>query len=181
MGTPPLCSIFIGEKKAKMETVHNPIESNMILEAVLLFRPSVSHKFYIQLALPISPEIMDGFWCSRCLNDRIEVPDMMRLFAGGATTPLVVKIWTKQPWVKIENLHDFECNFVLFRGIWLWSCYIFKHEIAIKVARISNFSKFKVQSLDIAILLGAEGPQQGAQGPKGPPAGCAGPPALHRS
>ena len=26
----------------------------------------------------------------------------MRLFAGGATTPLVVKIWTKQPWVKIE-------------------------------------------------------------------------------
>ena len=23
--------------------------------------PSVSHKFYIQLALPISPEIMDGF------------------------------------------------------------------------------------------------------------------------
>ena len=56
------------------------------------------------LALPISPQKMDGFWCSRCLNDRVEVPDMMRLFAGGATTPLVVKIWTKQPWVKIENL-----------------------------------------------------------------------------
>ena len=48
----------------------------------------MGHKFYIQLALPISPEIMDGFWCSRCL---------------GAITPLVVKIWTKQPWVKIEN------------------------------------------------------------------------------
>ena len=56
------------------------------------FRSSVRHKFYIQLALPISPEIMDRFWCSRCLNDRIEVSDMMRLFAGGATTPLVVKI-----------------------------------------------------------------------------------------
>ena len=28
----------------------------------------------------------------------------MRLFAGGAITPLVVKIGTKQPWVKIENL-----------------------------------------------------------------------------
>ena len=27
---------------------------------------------------------------------------MMRLFAGGATTPLVVKILTKQPWVKTE-------------------------------------------------------------------------------
>ena len=70
-----------------------------------VFRPcSVGHKFYIQLALPISPEIMDRFWCSRCLNNCIKVPDMMRLFAGGATTPLVVKIWTKQPWVKIENL-----------------------------------------------------------------------------
>ena len=44
---------------------------------------------------------MDGFWCSRCLNDHIEVPDMMRLFAGGATTPLVVKFWTKQPWLSI--------------------------------------------------------------------------------
>ena len=50
------------------------------------------HKFYIQLALPISPEIMDRFLCSRCLNDRVKVPDMIRLFAGGATTPLVVKI-----------------------------------------------------------------------------------------
>ena len=47
---------------------------------------------------------MDGFWCSRCLNDCIKVPDMMKLFAGGATTPLMVKIWTKQPWGKIENL-----------------------------------------------------------------------------
>ena len=34
-------------------------ESNIILEAVLL--RSVCHKFCIQLALPISPEIMDGF------------------------------------------------------------------------------------------------------------------------
>ena len=75
-----------------------PASSNIILEAVLLLlHSSVLHKFYIQLALPISPEIMDRFWCSRCLNDRIKVPDMMRLFAGGATTPLVVKIWTKQP------------------------------------------------------------------------------------
>ena len=39
-------------------------------------------------------------------------------------------------------------------------------EIAIKVTQISNFSKFKVQSFDIATLLGAEGPQQGPKGPK---------------
>ena len=86
--------------------------------------PSICHKFYIQLALPISYEIMDGFSCSRCLNDCIEVPDMMRLFAGGATTPLVVKIWTKQPWVKIENSRNFDRNFALSRGkIWLWLFY----------------------------------------------------------
>ena len=67
------------------------------------FRSSVSFwNCCTLLALPISPEIMDGFWCSRCLNSHIEVPNMMRLFAGGATTPLVVKIWTKQPWVKIK-------------------------------------------------------------------------------
>ena len=99
---------------------------NIILEAVLLLLllRSVRNEFYIQFALPISPEIMDGFSCSRCPNDRIEVPDMMRLFAGGATTPLVVKIWTKQPLGKIEYLGSFDCNFVLFRGkIWLWLFY----------------------------------------------------------
>ena len=79
-------------KTHREQKIHVP--SNIILEAVLLL---LCHKFYIQLALPISPEIMDGFWCSRCLKDHIKVPDMMRLFAGGATTPLVVKIWTKQP------------------------------------------------------------------------------------
>ena len=45
------------------------------------------NEFYIQLALPISSEIMDRFRCSRCLNNCIKVPHMMRLFAGGATTP----------------------------------------------------------------------------------------------
>ena len=103
------------------------IESYIILEGVRSV-PFLCHEFYIQLAPPIFPEIMDGFWCSRCLNDRIKVPHMMRLFAGGATTPLVVKIWTKQPWVKIENLRDFDRNFVLFRGkIWLWQFDFFLH------------------------------------------------------
>ncbi len=38
-------------------------QSNIILEAVLLLLllRSVRNKFYIQLALPITPEIMDGF------------------------------------------------------------------------------------------------------------------------
>ena len=53
------------------------------------------HKFYIQLALPISPEIMDRFWCSRCLNDHIEASHMMGSLASGTTNSLVAKIWTK--------------------------------------------------------------------------------------
>ena len=106
------------------EEINN--SSYIILEAVCSVPWSVRHKFYIQLTLPISPEIMDIFWCSRCLNDRIKVSDMMRLFAGGATTPLVVKIWTKQPWVKIEYLRNFDRNFALFKGkIWLWLFYNF--------------------------------------------------------
>ena len=74
------------------------------------------HFFRSHLFLPISSEIMDGFWCLRCLNNRLEVPDMMRSFSGGATSPLVVKNWTKQPWLKIENLRDFDRNFTLSRG-----------------------------------------------------------------
>ena len=65
-------------------------QSYIILEDVRLLL--VGNEFYISLALPISPEIMDGFGCSRCLNDRIEVPDMIRLFADSATPPLMVKI-----------------------------------------------------------------------------------------
>ena len=54
------------------------------------------------------------------------IPDMMRLFAGGATTPLVVKMWTKQHWVKIENSRNFDLNFALSRDkIWLWLFLIF--------------------------------------------------------
>ena len=68
--------------------------SNIILEAVL-FRPLVTN--FTSNLLCLSTEIMDGFWCSRCLNDHIKISNMMRLFADGATTPLVVKIWTKQP------------------------------------------------------------------------------------
>ena len=86
---------------------------------------------------------MDGFWCSRCLNDCIIVPDMMRLFAGGATTPLLVKISTKEPWVKINNLHYFDRNFALFRGqIWLW---LFYNLFWVMVLRFytKNFKSFR--------------------------------------
>ena len=38
----------------------------------------------------------DRFLCSRCLNNHIEVPDMMRLFASSATASLVAKNGTKK-------------------------------------------------------------------------------------
>ena len=60
------------------------------------------------------------FWCSRCLNDRVDLLYMIGSFASGANVSLVAKNGTKQPWVKIENLCDFDRDFALFRGkIWL--------------------------------------------------------------
>ena len=59
---------------------------------------------------------VDRFWYLRCLNNHIEVYNIIRSFASGATAYLVVKIWTKQPWVKIENLCNFDHSFALCRG-----------------------------------------------------------------
>ena len=55
-----LYHFFVGVNEYMMQILS---QSYIISEAVLrsVFRPSVGHKFYIQLALPISPEIMDGF------------------------------------------------------------------------------------------------------------------------
>ena len=47
------------------------------------------------LALPISSEIIDGFWHSRCLNDCIDLFYMIGSFASGANASLVAKIGTK--------------------------------------------------------------------------------------
>ena len=44
----------------------------------------------------LSQSFEDRFWCSRCLNDRIEVPNMIKSFANGATASLVAKNGTKQ-------------------------------------------------------------------------------------
>ena len=44
------------------------------------------------LALPVEYELMEGFWCSRCLNDCINLHKMIGSFASGATVSLVAKI-----------------------------------------------------------------------------------------
>ena len=45
---------------------------------------------------PISSEIMDGFWCSRCLNDRIGLFYMIGSFASGANFSLMAKNGTRK-------------------------------------------------------------------------------------
>ena len=98
----------------------NIIPEAVLLLLLLLLRVLVSHKFCVPLALPISPDIRDGFWCSRCLKDRIKVPDTMKFFVGSATTPLVVKIWTKQPKVEIIPLPLIKSSPV--DGFWRLRC-----------------------------------------------------------
>ena len=55
---------------------------------------------------------MDGFWCSRCLNDRIDLPDKIGSFLSGTATPIVVKKGTKKiiplPMMKLSISQSFE-------------------------------------------------------------------------
>ena len=64
--------------------------------------PPVPYFFCSILFMSKGSEIMEGFWCSRCLKDHIDVPDIIGSFSGGATTPLVVKSWTKPSWLKVR-------------------------------------------------------------------------------
>ena len=52
--------------------------------------------FYSPQTSQIHLQVVNGFWCLRCLNDRIEVPNMIGSFASGATASLVAKNGTKQ-------------------------------------------------------------------------------------
>ena len=68
-----------------------------VLHSVLPFLRSVPFRnCCTPLALHISPEIMDGFWCSRCLNDRVDLLYMIGSFASGANVSLVAKNGTKK-------------------------------------------------------------------------------------
>ena len=45
---------------------------------------------------PISSEMIDRFWHSRCLNNRINLFYMIGSFASGANVSMVAKNWTKK-------------------------------------------------------------------------------------
>ena len=52
--------------------------------------------YYIMGNKKIYQPFEDGFWCSRCLNDHVEVPDMIGSLPSGATASLVAKNGTKK-------------------------------------------------------------------------------------
>ena len=56
---------------------------------------------------------MDRFWYSRCLNDHINLMDMIRSLASGANAFLVAKNGTKKDF---SNVAILDCDFALFRG-----------------------------------------------------------------
>ena len=66
-------------------------KSSVLLLLLLLHR-----NWCTILDLCLKYEIMDGFWNSRCLNDRIDVHHKIGSFSSGATTSMVVKNGTKK-------------------------------------------------------------------------------------
>ena len=66
----------------------------------------------------IESRIMDRFWCSSCLNNSINLPDMIGSLASGANTSLMAKNRTMK---NFSNVAIFDHNFVLCRGRnWLY-------------------------------------------------------------
>ena len=51
--------------------------------------------------LPIKSELIEGFWCSRCLNNNIDLSNMIGIFTSSATASLVAKIGTKIFFIQI--------------------------------------------------------------------------------
>ena len=72
--------------------------------------PKLEIKILPHLAQSIESEIIDGFLCSRCLNDHIDVPNMIGPIASGATSSMLAKNGTKSLYI-----------FDLFWPIWsIW-------------------------------------------------------------
>ena len=65
----------------------------------------------------IESRIMDRFWCSSCLNNSINLPDMIGSLASGANTSLMAKNGTK----KISHLFE-ELQASNFEGFWRSRC-----------------------------------------------------------
>ena len=64
--------------------------------------------FHSILYLPIESKTIDRFWYWRCLNDNIDLPNMIRLFASSAISSLMSKNGTKE---NFSNTAIFKSNF----------------------------------------------------------------------
>ena len=66
------------------------------------------------LAQSVDSELMDGFWCSRCLNYCIGLPHIViGSLASSATSSLVAKNWTKKLSQPFEELQGSNSEFKL--------------------------------------------------------------------
>ena len=79
--------------------------------------PKLELKIWPHLAQSIDSELIEGFWCPRCLNDYIYLPYMIGLLSGGTTSSLVAKNRTKklsEPFEELQGLNsEFEpCSFL---------------------------------------------------------------------
>ena len=88
-----------------------------------------------------------------------------KIISRWATSFMVAKKWTKILSQPFEELQGWNLEFKLITPKTILGTY-FKTNLSNGLKKF--FSKYKLQGLDIATLLGAEGPQQGPRGSKGP-------------
>ena len=89
----------------------------------LSVRKKLEIKILVHLAQSIESKIMDGFWYSGCLNDRIDLPYMIGSFPGGTTSSMVAKNWTKKLSQPFEELQGWNSEFKLITPKTIWGTY----------------------------------------------------------
>ena len=75
--------------------------------------PKLELKIWPHLAESIESEIMDIFWFSRCLNDHIDLHNMIELYESGTTTSIVAKNRTKNLSQPFKELQGSNSEFML--------------------------------------------------------------------
>ena len=76
--------------------------------------PKLELNILPNLAQSVDSELMDGFWCSRCLNYCIGLPHIViGSLASSATSSLVAKNWTKKLSQPFEELQGSNSEFKL--------------------------------------------------------------------
>ena len=133
----------------------------------------------LHLAQSIESKIMDGFWCSGCLNDCIDLPFMIRSFPGGATSSMVAKKWTKKLSPPFEELQGWNLEFKLITPKTISGTYFktnlshglkfFVYNLIYEiVSQISYFQSLNFKVWTLQPYWGQKAPSRAPGGPKGP-------------